>query len=193
MLQIALLSLSLNACASDPFDPLDPDNIGDLGNDQGDAVGEGFSGVFAIELTPLDCDCPTLYPEDFPGLGVGLGLEPGDEVDPCTQVAFFYGADSDVGAQAKLVQADGVLAWTDWLPPLSGPIDGDGTFAVGGYEDFSETFIEAALVSRIDGEFDGGDAFFGVMQQRTIAKLLDRTVDCRSTHQLNALRLVEAQ
>ena len=61
------------------------------------------------------------------------------------------------------------------------------------YEDFSETFIEAALVSRIDGEFDGKDAFFGVMQQRTIAKLLDRTVDCRSTHQLNALRLVEPQ
>jgi hypothetical protein len=183
--------LAAGACKNDPFDPLDPDNIGDLGNDMGDAKGEGYSGKFALELTPLDCDCPPLFPEDFENLGAGLGLEPGDTIDPCSQIAIFYGSDAEAVTQAELVQADGLLAFTDWLPPLSGPVDADGSFSVGGYEDFSETFVDAAMVVRIDGEFGNIDGFFGVLQQRVIANLLDRSVDCRSTHQIDGVRVVD--
>jgi hypothetical protein len=185
------LAFGLVACQGDGFDPLDPDHIGDLGNDQGDAQGDAFSGRFAIALSPLDCDCPKLYPEDFPDLGAGLGIDPDDVIDPCGQLAIFYGADTPAGSQVDVVQVDGLLVWESWLPPLSGPVDSDGTFSVGGSEDFSETFVEARLVSRVDAEYSNPDAFLGVMQQRIIAKLLDRSVDCRSTHQVEGTRLDE--
>ena len=185
--------VALSSCKSDPFDPLDPDHVNDVGNDMGDAKGEAYSGRFALDITPLDCDCPTLIPEDFPDLGAGLGLDPDDEIDPCDQLAIFYGVDdATAGSQVDVIQTDGFLAWTSWLPPLSGPVDADGTFTVVGSEDFSETFVDARMVSRVDAEYSSDDAFLGVMQQRIIASLLDRNVDCRSTHQVSGTRIADA-
>ena len=183
------LGVGALACKGDGFDPLDPDLIGDLGNDQGDAEGDDYTGLFATTLSPLDCDCPKLYPDDFPDLGAGLGLDPDDVIDPCAQLAIFYGVDTPAGGQVEIVQADGLLIWESWLPPLSGPVDADGSFSVGGSEDFSESFVEARLVSRVDAQYSSPDAFLGVMQQRIIAKLLDRSVDCRSTHQIDGSRM----
>lgn len=173
----------------DPPDPLDPGNIGDISNDPGDAIGSAYSGTYDLTATQLDCDCPMLTAEDFPGGGEGLGLEPGQVVDPCVELDTFYGRPIESGGIIEIEQTDGYSAWTNWIPELLGPVNQDGSFVVAGYEDFSETFLNAQMVSRVDGRHMSIDRFTGIMRQRVIAELPGLNLDCRSSHQIDAVRV----
>ncbi len=189
----ALFSIGLasvaTACESPQLDPLDPGVIGDVANDPGDAVGSSYSGSYNFEATSLDCDCPLLEAEDFPGGGEPLGLEPGQQVDPCVEIDTFYGRSVSAGGTIELTQSDGIEVWENWLPVMTGPVYADGDFVVAGYEDFSETFLNAQVVSRIDGRHLDASRFTGILRQRVIAELPGLSLDCRASHQVDAMRI----
>jgi hypothetical protein len=174
------------ACAPD-LDPLDPQVAGDIGKNDGDALGEAWSGNYAFETILLECDCPVLQPDEIeiPDDGT-LPIEPGEVVDACQ---ILYDFDTmpapEAGTVVQLVHADGTLAWPHWFPALAGPVDADGTFTVAGTADLSQYFVSAELVTRVDGDLDQS-GFSGTLGQRVIARLPTREVDCRSEHGVSA-------
>lgn len=191
-LVLAFAGLCVSACGGEPPDPLDPDAVSKVGNQPGTGRGSTFSGTYDTRVVLTDCDCPTLTAEDFPDGGASLGIDPDDEIDLCEQIEVFYDRPPIEGGTVDIDQVDGQIFWPEWIPVMSGPVESDGEFVVAGYEDFSQSFFDAEVVSRVDGRHIDANRFTGALRERLIGELPGLPIDCRATHQIDGTR-IEAQ
>ena len=146
------------SCSSKAVDRLDPHWANDIGKDQGNAVGDQYSGEYAYDLSLTTCDCPVVAWDELniedPA---GLPIEEGENVDAC---GILWDLDAmqppQANTQVTVVHTDGTVAWPHWFPALSGPIDEDGSFIVAGTGDLSQILARAELVTLVEGTVAAG-------------------------------------
>lgn len=172
------IGLGASACSHDE-DPLGREAIAELARSRGTAQGGARSGLWNLRLVEQECTCPA----DAGGMLV------------------LCGADETLGfipVNMRAVEGDGVITLAPdvtsglnfGLPAeLSGPIDADGSFAVGFVTLGLSLNAELDVTSRLDAEMDGTDAFTGEMQTRLHGSFGDASVDCGSRHDVEAERL----
>jgi len=158
-----------SACADDPG-PLHPETIAELARSKGDARGYGKSATYDATLTPGSCDCPAvMFPVDAFGSLCLLQLVP---------QAF---------VTVDVVQTDGTLL-VEFEPfELVGPIDQDGTFALGALDGLP-SFVTGQRTARLDGSFEDTDLFVGEFAQHYDAQLIDQEIDCTERFGIEAIR-----
>ena len=177
-----LVLVALGGCKEEPGD-LDPQVVHDLARQPGTALGLELTGDFDGELVVEDCQCPELTSLEGLSLCQGAGPlapDPGDSLF----LAF------------EVVQTDGILLFRYSDLSLTGPIDEDGAFAVGGVFDMTTLFTTGKTVTRVDGEFDGPDEFTALIRNRLAGEVMpglgelteQQSIDCVETFTLDALR-----
>ena len=191
LLAVALLSVALTGC--DDEDPLDPDLLAALARGRGDAMGNGFTGLYVGEFGFDDCTCSTL---EGPNLDAIVAALPDNPQDQC-RVAFLQG-DALTGGipgelAASVVQADGFLA-VEWDTDgqtfqLTGPIQADGTITVASaFLTGAVSLGEVRATARLDGilrQSEGGPILEGVLRQGLSIDAFNDQARCRSSATLN--------
>jgi hypothetical protein len=161
----AALLLVLSACsAAPPVDPLDPDEVEDAAQGEGDAQGSARGGTYALAVPgEATCDCPEV---------MGVDLCDAD----LTRLA-------SGGATVTVTHADGYLTLAptgaEALLSLSGSLDADGAFDLGGIYDLSSVLGDGELLTRLTGEFTSDDRFTATLRDRVRGAFGDQSVDCR--------------
>lgn len=170
---LAIVALALSGCAED-HGPLDPVTIAALARSRGDALGITHTGAWSVRFDVVTCTCP---------VSAMLCIDP---------------ALLDlISAYAEVVEGDGFLTMSvDSTEPqlsfgaeLSGAINADGSTSVGFVTNGLGLNAELLVVGRVDGEFDGPDAFTGFYQQRAKGQFGEETVDCGIDLDVDAERI----
>ena len=170
-----------SGCQETPGE-LDPEVVHDLSRRPGDAEGLDLTGAYAGQITLLECGCPEL--DGLEGLSIchgmgGLKPEAGDS-------GFLM---------FEVVQTDGILMMRVEDLSLTGPVDDDGAFAVGGVFDMTTIATTGKIVTRVDGNFDPdsnrnrleADAAVRITGEAAVAHgaLDDRTsIDCVERYEI---------
>ncbi|MDC0715741.1 hypothetical protein [Nannocystis bainbridge] len=176
-IQAVLCALSLGACPEDQAqDPLDPELLIALSEAGGDGRGEAHSGRYVTTGEVLECDCPTRMGVDLCGGGS----------------AQLIGIDGP----AKVVQIDGWLTFQPEVAALpwalSGAIDRDRGFALGGISGLAIGLFTVGLYARFDGEFTAEGGLRGELAHRLLGELPDGRIDCRTTYAVTGARTPDA-
>ncbi len=158
----------------DEAGPLDRETVAALARTQGDAQGTSHTGNWEVRFEVTSCSCPAN-----------------------TMVCIDPALQDVLAGYARLIEGDGLLVVSAsesemfGLGPfaeLSGPIDADGTFSVGSVGAGFGLLVELLTIARLDGSFDGDDAFTGVFAQRIEGTLDETKLDCATELQLDATR-----
>ncbi|TPV93896.1 MAG: hypothetical protein B7733_18025 [Myxococcales bacterium FL481] len=151
----------------DARDPLDPDVLEDLGQEQGNAVGDTWSGVYRLESERIDCNCPTI--SDAHGSVAICELETLNQPED---------------ARIEVIQADGQLLWLTPVEEirLTGSVDANGSFVVTAVQTEAAAAVTLQSLSRAEGQLERPPAprFHADYWQRVSGELGDETIDCRS-------------
>jgi len=131
---LVALALAASSCTSPaPEDPLSDEAVEDVISDQGDAMGDQWTGTYALALSQTTCDCPTIA-------GV---------INLCEQIA------SGNEIKVDVVQAGGYVQVAIEGYQLGGPVDQAGVFAAAGLFDLTTVLSSGGLTVRLDGQFKG--------------------------------------
>jgi hypothetical protein len=152
MRRFALLVLALPACADEPG-RYEAETVIALARSRGDAVGSRHTGNWNLMFSEIECSCDELH-------------EPTDDttVDGCLDpglLSFFSmrGTEADGRMQLFAALPDGIAtnqlqqALVQLLSPLDllGPLDEDGTFAIGEVKTNTTTIGSGRVILRMDG------------------------------------------
>jgi hypothetical protein len=173
--RVGLVPLALLVGCAEPYDALDPDVVNDLARTQGNALGYAYSGDYRVEFDETECGDCNVVGVQF--LGLMPCLEDPQAVDfgPLTTLV-------------RVIHSDGVLRMHEMQVAGTGPVDADGSFAVGRVASLDAGLGEGTAVMRVDGRFDGDGAFEATMQQHIVGSFSDESYDCRRTFELTATR-----
>lgn len=168
-----MVALALAGCGEENG-PLDPTTIAALSRTRGDALGVTHTGIWAVRFEVVACTCPV-------------------SADLCFDPALL----NLISAYAQVVEGDGFLTMSvdsaetqlAFGAELSGPINADGTASVGFVDNGFALNAELLVLGRMDGEFDGPDAFSGFFQQRAKGQYGENTVDCGADLDIDAERM----
>lgn len=159
----------------DEAGPLDRETVAALARTRGDAQGTSHTGNWAVRFEVTSCTCPA---------------DTMVCIDPALQEI--------LTGYPRLIEGDGLLVVSAFdsglfgatvVPAeLSGPIDADGTFSVGSVGAGFGLLVELLTIARLDGSFDGDDAFTGVFAQRIEGTLAEAKLDCTIELQYDATR-----
>lgn len=168
-LRLLACAALLAACDDPEPDALDPAVVDAVAKSEGDADGDARSGFYALTTTESrTCDCPELQGFDL-----------------CS-VNF---AQIGGGSASEFVQYDGYLLFSpDSETPMSGRVDDDGSFDLGGLGDLDTLFTAGEMVTRLTGEFSG-DTLTAVLRTRFDGTILEEPVHCRTEVELAGTRL----
>lgn len=173
-LPCTLALLATLACAGQdpPRDELDPAGIDELSTEQGSASGSMWTGTYASTFTTDSCDCPTYTIQ-------------GEPLDACSLV-------EQAVMQFEVVQADGFLVVDIGESMLTGAIEADGSFVVGGRQDLTTLLGQLDRIGRMDGSLelvDGEVRFSATAGQRLIGEFAGDSIDCRWLGRVEAVRV----
>ena len=157
----AVLACSLACNPTAEPDPLDPEVIRELAATQGSATGDERSGAWTFAFEQRSCDCPSFEID-------------GALLDLCALLNL-------VSVEVELVEGSGWLGVSGpGFALLTGAIEADGGFVVGGREDLSNLGAGLEALRRLDGDFANHDgSAVGFAAQRLIGEVPGRAVDCR--------------
>lgn len=170
----ALAPLLLLTCSEPEPDPLDPGVVEDIAREEGDAEGSDQSGQYVFESvgTPT-CDCP---------MTSQIAL---CSVDLSTLTT--------IGVEINIIQSDGALVISaegpDGAIALSGAIDADGGFDVGGVYNLSSVIGEADIFIRLTGTFSAPGSLTASLLDRVKGQFGDQSIDCRTEGEVAATRV----
>ncbi|MEZ4384233.1 MAG: hypothetical protein R3A79_23065 [Nannocystaceae bacterium] len=165
---VALACLGVGAC-DEVEDPLSVAALQRVARAQGDAVGEGFTGTYALAAEPGACDCPTVD-----NLGDLCAILSVDVPALPVAVSHYDGL--------LVVEISGTIA-------LIGAVDADGGFATASILNAGLIGADGDLLSRFDGGFDGEGGVEGVLVTRVLADFFGQAIDCRASSTLSVLSL----
>ncbi len=169
--KVRWLLVPLLACAQSEPDVLDPEVIQEAAEAEGDAQGSDYSGTYLVSTDASSaCDCPTV---------AGMDL--------CDNELTSLAA---VGGVVDLVQTDGTLILSEdaELLTLSGALDADGSFDLGGVYGFSSVVGEVSVYIHLIGGFTDEDRFTGALHSRAVGTYDGDDIDCRTQVELAGLR-----
>ena len=177
---LALAVLVASGCSEDDG-PLARDTVASLARTPGNAIGYGRTGIYdAMYLAGLIADDATLSDADCNCPVVTLDLV--GSASLCTL---------DIAMQMMrslgIAQNDGVMVLRVDPVELSGPLDQDGTFAIGAVDSLTLLGGSGVRVSRIDGEFDDAGVLLGEYRQRIDGDFAETTVDCEESFSIEAV------
>jgi hypothetical protein len=161
----------LLACSQPEADVLDPEVIKEAAEAEGDAEGSDYSGTYLVTTDASGvCDCPTI---------AGMDL--------CDNELTSLAA---VGGVVELVQTDGTLILSEdaELLTLSGALNADGSFDLGGVYGFSGVVGEISVYIHLIGAFSSEQRFTGALHSRALGDYNGDPIDCRTEVELEGLR-----
>jgi hypothetical protein len=164
----------LLACTQPEPDVLDPEVIKEAAEAQGDAEGSDYSGTYVVATDASGvCDCPTV---------AGMDL--------CNNELTSLAA---VGGVIELVQTDGTLILSEdaELLTLSGALNADGSFDLGGVYGFSGVVGEISVYIHLIGGFSSEQRFTGALHSRAVGEYQGDDIDCRTEVELDGTRFSE--
>ncbi|MCA9657615.1 MAG: hypothetical protein KC486_04680 [Myxococcales bacterium] len=168
-LALAGFALGVGGCDDGGEDPLAVETLQRVARAQGDAVGQGFAGVYALAGEPGPCDCPEV--ENLGDLCAILNVDV--PVLPAT-VSHYDGL--------VVVEIGGTIA-------LIGAVEADGAFATASILNAGLIGADGDLLSRFDGSFDGEGGVQGELVTRLVADFFGEAIDCRASSTLTNLSL----
>lgn len=168
-----MLSCAVFACGESEADPLDPDEVKQAAQAEGDAQGVDRSGVYYVELGMASgCDCPPVM-----------------MVDLCTNDLTTL---ASTGGFVTLTQSDGYLVISEQagLLNLSGALQADGAFDLAGVYGFGSVLGELGVYVRLTGRFTDDEHFTANVSSRALGDFDDEAIDCRNDVDLLGAREV---
>lgn len=172
--RLAWCLLLVSACQDAPGE-LDRDVVNDLSRTRGDAAGTARTGRYLVRVRAESCECP-IYE-----------ATPLAWASACAPLLALGG---EIVEDAEIVESDGfLLVRLPTIGVLTGPIEQDGEFSVGGVIDLSSPVSRGAIIVRGDGSFLDTHvpppdepytrwAMEGLLQRRLVGELLEETTDC---------------
>jgi hypothetical protein len=165
---LALALLVASGCAEDDG-PLARDTVASLARTPGDAIGYGRTGIYDATLSDAECDCPVVT------------LDLVGSASLCT-----LDIQMQMSRSLGIAQNDGIMVLRVDPVELSGPLDQDGTFAIGAVDSLTLLGGSGVRVSRIDGEFDDAGVLLGEYRRRIDGDFAEATVDCEESFSVRA-------
>lgn len=160
-----LFGLALCACAEDPAGDLDADVVSALAKQVGDARGVASSGVYGVELTPLQCGCTELDPSLW-----ALTL--------CQRGAFGpVGVDATIQTTFDVVTSDGIVDLASEAATANpvGALQADGSFDAGAVIRLTSLAATGYQITRVEGWVEPsaelGNAIEGTVALRIIGRV----------------------
>lgn len=169
----ALVPLLIVTCNESDPDPLDPGVVEVIAQEEGDAEGSDQSGQYVFKSTGRPtCDCP---------MTSQIAL---CSVDLSTLTT--------IGVEINIIQSDGALVISaesaDGALTLSGAIDADGGFDVGGVYNLDSVIGQADIYIRLTGFFTAPGSLTATLRDRVKGQFGDQSVDCRTNGEVAATR-----
>ncbi len=165
---LIVATLAGTNCSTPEEDPLSDEAIEDVIRDEGNAVGDDWSGRYKLTLDQSMCDCPTI---------AGLDL--------CTQLT------DENTVDVEVVQTGGFLQVMLAGYQLAGPVQQSGAFQTAGLFDLTTIATSGDLAVRLDGQFmEQGDqaSLAGTLQFRVDAAVAEEALVCERSDRANGPR-----